>query len=184
MAGRGRKTVEHLETLVTWAGGRTNFQKLTGISAANLSAYLSASKPISMARLHRCAEDILGVPPAFEVLVERELLPKALKDLPAAMSKRSGVYAFFSSSGTVLYFGKATNLLVEIKQTLKRTTPVRVLEGLKKTKPTFRDVATHYSAFAVCRGDAAFRHDVEALVLRVVVNDTLNRQLGHFKRVE
>jgi hypothetical protein len=115
-------------------------------------------------------------------LVERQPIPVGLK-MPAALNGRAGVYALFSSSGTILYFGKATDLRVEIKQTLQRmTTTGFVLEGVKNGKHAFRTIATRYSAFAICRGDSDFRHDVEALILRMVINDTFNRNLGHFKR--
>jgi hypothetical protein len=46
----------------------------------------------------------------------------------------------------------------------------------------FRDVTAYVSAYEIKRGEATFRHDVEALGLRLFVNNTYNRNHGGFKR--
>jgi hypothetical protein len=81
----------------------------------------------------------------------------------------------------LLYIGKATDLYAETRQTLKRQVQeVRPWKGSKR--PTFREVTQYVSAFTIARGDAEFRHDVEALFLKCVVNNTWNRNRGQFKR--
>jgi hypothetical protein len=52
----------------------------------------------------------------------------------------------------LIYYGKATNLRVEVRQTLGRK-----VHGIQ-------------------RGDAAFRHDIEALGLKLLVNNTFNKK--------
>jgi predicted ArsR family transcriptional regulator len=47
---------------------------------------------------------------------------------------------------------------------------------------TFREIATYLSAYAIIRGDADFRHDVEAFGLRIMVNNTFNKNGAAFKR--
>jgi hypothetical protein len=178
-AGRPKKTVELLATLIEWAGGADEFRRLTGIRKGDQNHYLASTKNIRTKRLHRAAHQIFGTPPAFLPLVERAPVAATL---PATLNKKPGVYALFSSSGSLLYFGKATNLRFEIGQTLSRLTPKTLVGGTKVKKVTFRDVAALYSAYEVARGDSSFRHDAETLVLRVARRDTLNTVGGHFTR--
>jgi hypothetical protein len=170
---------EHLATLIDWAGGKDSFAEATGIRKSDQNHYLKARKKLTMKRLRRAAQQIFGEPPAFVPLVEREAIPA---QLPMSLAGKSGLYALFSSSGSLLYFGKATNLRLEIGQTLGRQTPKILVNGTKLQKVPFRDVAAFYSAYEVARGDASFRHDAETLVLRTTRADTLNSVGGHFNR--
>jgi hypothetical protein len=178
-AGRRKKTVELLETLIEWAGGADEFQRLTGIQKSDQKHYLKNAKNVTTKRLHNAAHQIFGTPPAFLPLVERAPVPGTL---PASLNGKAGVYALFSSSGSLLYFGKATNLKLEIDQTLDRDTPKTLVAGTTLGKVAFREVATFYSAYEIARGDGSFRHDAETLVLRVTRRDTLNTVGGHFVR--
>lgn len=171
--------VELLQTLIDWAGGDASFRDATGIRIPDQRHYVNGTKSISLKRLRRAAEQVFGTPPAFVPEVERQPLPDSL---PGSLNGKPGLYAFFSSSGSLVYFGKATNLYAEINQTLKRNTPSILFRGTTKTQHKFRDVTKFYSAYHVPRGDSDFRHDVEALVLRAVLNDTFNVRVGYFKR--
>lgn len=178
---RKRATVEYLERLVVWAGGRTPFCERTGINPQNLSSYLAGTKPISWDRLRHATRSIFGEPPAFVPVLELHNL--SIDGLPAKskLGTASGVYALFDSAMRLLYFGKATSLYAEVRQTLEREVDhVRTLVAGKRLK--FRDVSTYLSAYAVCRSDSDFRHDLEALALRVVRNTTFNKNFGKFKR--
>lgn len=180
MPGRPSHAAELTKTLIEWAGGEDAFRKATKIRAADQRHYVKGTKRITLKRLRRAVEEVFGTPPGFVPLAERQPLPKAA--LPHALRGRAGLYAFFSSSGSLVYFGKASNLLVEVNQTLRRKTPSILFKGTTKTRHAFREVVAFYSAYAITRGDAAFRHDVEALVLRGVLNDTFNMRVGYFKR--
>ena len=179
MPGRRTKNVEQLETLIAWAGGTNAFEVATGIRAADQRHYLAGTKNITSKRLERAAHQVFGTPPAFIPLAERVPLGATL---PMYLAGKPGVYALFSSSGTLLYFGKATNLRVEMNQTLARRSPSRLVHGTTKTTQSFRSLSAYFSAYEVARGDGPFRHDIESLVLRVVRTDTLNSVGGHFQR--
>jgi hypothetical protein len=177
--GRRRATVEYLEKLVGWAGGPRQFCALTDIQRSNLTAYLNSSKSISWKRLQRATEQVLAVPPAFVAIKEGQPYSAgtSLKFLPTT----EGLYALFDSAMCLLYFGKAKNLRAEVRQTLGRKVgEVKPWTGGRNL--TFKDVSSYISAYEVKRGDANFRHDVEALGLRLFVNNTYNRNHGAFKR--
>ncbi len=110
-------------------------------------------------------------------LAERVLLPDSL---PEYLHGVPGLYGLFDSGGRVLYFGKATNLRLELNQTLNRKAP-KVWIGGKFQKLTFRALTKYYSAYGIEKGDANLRHTLEALVLRIVINDTHNQRTGKFK---
>ena len=175
--GRKAKTVEHLSTLIDWAGGKQGFEQLTGITVSEQDDYLAGNAIIPMNRLKKAGQQIFS--PGFEVLAERDPLPTRL---PNNLKRKGGLYALFSSSGALLYFGKATNLHFEINQTLNRNAPKRLVVGTANAIYTFRQLAHFYSAYHVIRGDSDLRHDLEALVIRTTRSDTLNTQGAHFKR--
>jgi hypothetical protein len=155
------------------------FCRRTGILAPNLTAYLNATKAVSWQRLERATEQIFGEPPAFVPIAEGHDLRSgpSLTFLPTY----GGLYGLFDSAMRLLYFGKATNLRAEVRQTLRRKVgEVKPWTGARNL--TFREVAVFVSAYEIKRGDIDFRHDVEALGLRLFVNNTYNRNHGGFKR--
>jgi hypothetical protein len=100
-----------------------------------------------------------------------------IADLP----KVAGIYAFFDSAMRAVYYGKATNLYAEVRQTLRRKIKeVRPWTGAKNL--AFSHITTYISAYEIVRGDGDFRHDLEALFHRVFVNNTFNIKSGDFKR--
>jgi hypothetical protein len=179
VAGRKRATVEYLSKLVEFAGGGQQFCKLTGIQPSNLAAYLNSTKSISWGRLRIANERVFGEPPAFVKVVEGH----NLRDNPglSVLPTHGGIYGLFDSAMRLLYFGKATSLRAEVGQTLRRNVgEVRPWTGAKNL--TFKQVTVYLSAYEIVRGDAHFRHDVEALGLRLFVNNTFNKNGAKFKR--
>lgn len=171
--------IEYLEQLIAWAGGAVPFRTMTKITQANLSDYRSGSKNIAWKRLRRATEQVMM--PAFHPLLEgHDLMLKGfptVSDLP----RTPGLYALFDSAMRVVYYGKATSLYAEVGQTLKRRVgEVRPWTGAKNL--TFDEISTYLSAYTIARGDEMFRHDVEALGLRLMVNNTFNKNSGSFKR--
>lgn len=178
---RKAATIEYLERLVEWSGGRKSFVNSTNIAPGNLSDYLSGKKSISWARLRRCNEQVFGESPAFVPLIEGHDFIKKGKPLKSKLTGGPGVYALFDSAMRVLYYGKATNLFTEVGQTLKRhVKEVRPWTGSKNLK--FRDITRYISAYSIVRGDSDFRHDVETLCHKFFVNNTFNKNSGQFKR--
>jgi len=178
---RKAATIEYLERLVDWAGGRRKFCNLTGILAPNLSDYLSGNKRISWKRLQSATKHVFGQPPAFIAVVEgydvqAEGMP-SLKVLP----RDPGLYALYDSAMRIIYYGKAASLYAEVRQTLSRKiAEVRPWTGVKDL--TFLEITTYISAYKINRGDADYRHDLEAFGLRLLVNNTFNKKGGTFKR--
>jgi hypothetical protein len=178
--GRRRATVEFLEKLVEFAGSRSAFCRVTRIQQPNLTAYLNATKPISWRRLKSAAGQVFGEPPAFVPITEGHDLrqnPRLAEILPA----EEGVYGLFDSTMRLIYYGKATNLRAEVRQTLRRRVD-EVHPWTGRRNLTFRQISAFLSAYRIARGDAAFRHDIEALGLRLLVNNTFNRNGAFFKR--
>jgi hypothetical protein len=178
---RKAASVEYLERLIDWCGTRADFCSVTGINQSNLSAYLGGSKRIDWKRLKRCNEQLFGEAPAFIAEIEGyDLRDKGMPKL-SHLSKANGMYALFDSAMRVIYYGKATNLYAEVRQTLSRhVAEVRPWTNTKKLK--FKDITAYISAYRFCRGDADFRHDVEALCHKFFVNNTFNQNGGTFKR--
>lgn len=178
---RKAATIEFLNRLVNWAGGRQEFCRLTGVQSANLSAYLSGSKSVSWRWLKTATARVHSEPPAFHPLVEGyDLSANGLPNL-TTLPRVRGVYALYDSAMRVIYYGKATSLYMEVRQTLKRhVREVRPWTGAKNL--TFREISVYLSAYTAVRGDAEFVHDLEAFGLRLLVNNTFNKKGGNFKR--
>lgn len=178
--GRQAATTEYLHRLVEWAGGKSEFCRLTGVKAPNLTAYLKGSKNVTWKWLRRKSELVLGQPPAFVPILEGFDL-RIRKPTVAELPKAPGVYGLFDSAMRVVYFGKATSLYAEVRITLARhIAEVRPWNGKKDLQ--FQDIAAYVSAYKILRGDSEFRHDVEAIGLRFMVNNTFNKKGATFKR--
>lgn len=179
--GRKAATIEYLERLVEWAGSRANFASLTGIAQPNLTAYLNGGKRIAWKRLKSATQEVLGRAPAFLPIIEGYDLRAHGKPTLGVLPAEPGLYALYDSAMRVLYYGKATSLYAEVRQTLDRhVAEVRPWSGAKNL--TFQQITAYLSAYRIVRGDADFRHDVEAFGLRLLVNNTFNKNGGKFKR--
>lgn len=178
---RKAATIEYLERLVVWAGGRAAFCASTGITQPNLSSYLNGNKPVAWKRLKKATSQVFGTPPAFVPILEGyDLVANGLPSL-RDLGRVPGIYGLFDSAMRVLYYGKATSLYAEIRQTLgRKVAEVRPWTG--NNILTLREITAYVSAYAIERGDDAFRHDVEVLGLRFLVNNTFNKRGGNFKR--
>jgi hypothetical protein len=180
---RKAATLEYLERLVKWAGGRADFCQLTSIRASNLSSYLAGTKSISWKRLRNATRSVFGEPPAFVPVVEG--YDFRLNGVPtlAIVPREPGLYALYDSAMRVIYYGRATSLYAELRQTLNRhVAEVRPWTGAKNL--TFRAITAYISAYKIARGDSIFVHDLEAFGLKLLVNNTFNKNGAQFKRVK
>jgi hypothetical protein len=178
---RKTATIEYLERLVEWAGGKLEFCRLSGIRPGNLTDYLQGRKSIAWKRLKAATQQVFGEPPAFCPVVEGHDLFKDGVPKLSTLPNEAGLYAFFDSSMRLIYFGKASSLNTEVKQTLGRhVAEVKPWSGAKNLK--FSHISAFLSAYTIARGDSTFRHDVEALGLRLFVNNTFNKNSASFKR--
>lgn len=180
MAGRKPKYQEFLNTLddLTELTGAP-FARACGKQPTNMSSYLSGAKPATRSTARSALAHLRDSWPV-ETLMEAAPIPERLTSLPM----KPGVYALYGSSGGVLYVGQATDLRAELRQTLNRKVNFTLRRGpdiSKKAKPTFKQLATRISAYVV--EPPNLRHNLEAFLLRVFLNETHNNKTGKFRNV-
>ena len=174
--GRQSKEVEFLRTLRELMGlNQANFAKACGKKPPNMYKYLAGQLQPGKKVLASCVRNVFEW--AVQPLMEIQPTPKNLNDLP----KTSGLYILYDSAGGILYIGKATNFRAEIRQTLGRRLPEALRFGpkLSKRRPYLRDVALRLSLYEIL--SARLRHNVEAMFLRAVANQTHNSNIGKAK---
>ena len=110
-------------------------------------------------------------------LQEVEAIPEERDDLP----RSGGVYILYDSAGNVLYVGKARSFRTRVWQTLDKKIPVGMRFGpnLTKSQPTIWELATYMSLYEI--ENSRLRHNIEALLIRVFINQTHNSNIGKFK---
>lgn len=180
MAGRKPKYQEFLQTLSDLTGltGK-RFARACGKQPTNMSSYLSGAKPVSRSTAKSAVAHLRNSWPV-ETILEAVPIPEPLTKLPTS----PGVYALYGSSGDVLYVGQATNLRAELTQTLNRKVNFTLRRGSdisKKATPKFKEIATRMSAYVV--ESEALRHNIEAVLLRIFLNETHNNKTGKFRSV-
>ena len=179
-AGRKPLEVEFLRKLRDMSYERLGIDKQSEFARrcdqydSNMSDYLSGNKTPGDDVLWNCLQYLFE----WQVTPQREVeeIPENLNDLPAS----GGVYILYDSAGNVLYVGKATNFRDEVGNTLGIPVPVGMRFGprLSRTRPNKRDLATHLSLYEI--KSERFRHNIEALLLRVFINQTHNSNIGKF----
>jgi len=178
MAGRKPKYQEFLQTLsdVTGLTGAA-FAKTCGKQPTNMSSYLKGSKKVSQSTARSAITHLRDSWPVEKVL-EVQPIPKPLTGLPT----KPGVYALYGSAGDVLHVGQATNLRAEVSQTLNRRVNFTLRRGptiSKKARPKYKEIADRMSAYVV--EPPKLRHNLEALLLRVYLNEAHNNKMGTFR---
>lgn len=174
--GRRVRNADFLATLKEISGHETvaSFARACGKQTPNMARYLGGGLRPGTATIKGAVERLYGW--QVKLISQVQPIPKRLRDLPT----QAGIYVIYDSAGNVLYLGKATNLRAEVRQTLRRQIPlgVRLGPNLRKTRPAIRDLADRLSLFAV--PSPRIRHNLEALLLRVFVNQTHNTNIGTF----
>lgn len=176
-AGRKPTGVEYFRTLRRLSGCRTDdeFARACDKKPANISAYLNGGKvPGDAAILSATAH-------LFEWCVrpvqEMALVPKKLSTLPLT----GGIYVLYDSAGNALYIGKATNLRAEVQQRLGKSVNASLRFGptLNKSRPKYKALVTCLSIYTV--PSTRMRHNLEALLQRIIPNQLRNANVGAFK---
>ena len=126
--------------------------------------------------------------PEFKVIVEFGEIDSAgdirsqLRSLLAGHETNSGIYAFYDGMANLLYVGKATNLLDECYQTIRRDVPVNFPAGIKKKPEKRYEVVKYISAYDVGASNwVDYPKHVESLILRIS-KPILNKQIGFLER--
>jgi hypothetical protein len=174
--GRQSKNVEFLQTLHgLMESNQADFAKACGKKASNMNRYLSGQFQPGKKVLASCVQHLFEW--AVQPLMEIQPIPKNLNELPA----QSGLYILYDSAGSIVYVGKAKNFRYEVRQTLGRRIPVGLRFGpkLNRRKPYLHDVAKRVSLYEI--SSPRLRHNVEAMFLRAVANQTHNSNIGGFK---
>ena len=176
--GPGRKpiNVEFLNTLMKISGieKRREFARRCGQSESNMSDYLNGKKLPGIGVLRKSLRQLheWRITPIREV----DEIPKN-RDLPES----GGVYVLYDSAGNVLYVGQAKEFRAEVPKALEKTVQAAKRFGpkLQQGKPRIGDLAKYLSLYEI--ESERLRHNIEALLIRVIINQTHNRNLGHFE---
>lgn len=128
----------------------------------------------------RLRNDVLGSVFEWEIrpLCEIESIPESQSELP----KSGGVYILYDSAANVLYIGKATSFRAEVWQTLGRNIPIGMRFGpdMRSNRVVFEKLASHMSLYQI--DNKQLRHNIEALLIRVFINQTHNSNIAKFKK--
>jgi hypothetical protein len=171
------KNVTFLEVLKEISGCTTvrDFARACGKQEGNMANRLNGHFIPQEKFLKTCMENLYSWP--IRPMLEIEPLPRNRKNWPTGR----GIYVIYDCAGHVLYVGKAKNFRSEVEQTLRRALPagIRVGKGFKNVHPKIRDIAKYVSLYAV--DSDKLRTNVEAMFLRVLINQTHNRNIGRFR---
>lgn len=126
--------------------------------------------------------------PQFRVVIEfadfdpHKAVLTQLKELLAGHEERAGIYAFYDSMGSLLYIGKATCLLTEAYEAIRREVHIPFPAGIKN-KPTRRsEIVRYISAYDVGSSNwLDYPRHVESLILRIS-KPPLNKNIGCLER--
>ncbi len=162
------RELEGFSDVVQWA-------KACGKAPANMSNYLSGKLTPRRAVLRTCLQHLHEWP--VKPLLEVARLPSNLSTLP----KAPGIYILYDSAGNVLYVGKAANFRAEVRQTLSRRVPkaIRLGPTLRKAQPKLAKLCRFVSLYSV--PSERLRHNLEAMFLRTLINQTHNTNIGTFQ---
>ena len=173
--GRQRINVEFLRKLKDLSGiERLDvFAKRCGKEPPNMGNYLSGKKTPRDDTLRGCLQHLYewNIEPLLEMQEMSEL-----SDLPTS----PGVYMLYDSGCNLLYLGQAKTFSIEVPQTLNDLhVPMRCNRNLNWSYIPIRELATHLSLYKI--ESKRLRHNIEALLLRVISNQTYNSNIGHFQ---
>ena len=180
-AATRKQRIDFLRGLRKYSECKTDseFANLCDKNRGDLSSYLSGNIAPPETYLKQCLEKIASkkFEWTIEPIVEIEDISTAKRKLPAS----GGVYVIFDSGSNVLYVGKAGNLKSEVKVALKKkiSYPMRIGPTMKKKSyPTIESLASYLSAYSI--DSKRMRHNLEALLIRLTVNQTHNQNIGNF----
>jgi hypothetical protein len=113
---------------------------------------------------------------SFRSRINDEIVCDALK------GQNGGIYAFFDTTGEVIYVGKTTgNLFSEMEQRFhNKKITFRVLVNGKAARENWpiKDIAQFVSAYRV---DHELVTNIEALLTRIIINKAANIRTEQFK---
>jgi hypothetical protein len=176
MPGRKPKYREFLITLqeVTGTDNKTLASRI-GKRASNVSAYLSGKKKVSKRAIESAMSHFAD---SWNVMPDKMMMPA---DQRNTLTTQPGIYFVYDSAGNCVYLGKAANLKTEVCQRLRTKTLRHGIwrdAKLKRKRYKIEEVAAFVTTFVV--RSPRTRHNLEALFLCAMINQTQNSNLGHF----
>jgi hypothetical protein len=184
-AARVRTAVFHYLLERHFDGDIEHFSKITGHPIAKAMVWNSGRHVPQSPTLNRIIQKVFT--PEFSTIVEFAQLPvghrkevqKRLNAILKGYEHSSAIYAFYDTSGTLIYLGKSNgNLLFECKQRLSASYHIRPSKAFKVKKLSRYDVVAYLSAYET-RVDSHvdFPRHVESLMLRIH-KPPLNEYIG------
>lgn len=174
--GRKPKYQEFLQTLQEITGITVReLATLLGKQPQNLSAYLKGTKSIDK----RALRSALGHYAEWQVVEDQTMLPV---DDRIYLTTGPGIYFIYDSAGDCIYIGQGSNLNNEVSQALrvkKLDRSIRRDPSLTKQRYRLIDIAAFVTTYSV--ESPRVRHNLEALFLRTMINQTHNSKIGNFK---
>lgn len=176
MPGRRTKYQEFLHTLRDVTGTNVGqLAKLIGKKQSNVSAYLSGGKLVNKGAMQSALRHLSE----WSVIEDVTMLPIAQRN---TVCPHPGIYFIYDSAGNCVYIGQASNLRTEVGA---RLTTKKLRHGiwrdpqLKLTRYPILAVAAFVTTFRI--DSPRLRHNLEALFLLTVINQTQNAKKGKFK---
>jgi hypothetical protein len=131
-----------------------------------------------LAEFHKLVLDHGRASKSFASLINSKILEYKLKEKGSV-----GIYAFYDASGRVVYIGKTEKmtLFIEMQQRyIHKNLSIRVIKHGKSAHEHIRisDVARYFSAYKVSKH---LINNVEALLTRIIINNSANIHIERFK---
>ncbi|WP_020183298.1 hypothetical protein [Methylotenera sp. 1P/1] len=127
--------------------------------------------------------------PEFKVIIEYGLFNQdknvltQIKDLLKGHEKSAGIYAFYDSAANLIYLGKASNLLTEIYDAIRREVHVAFPKGVENKPNKRHEIVRYISAYDVGKSLwVDYPKHVESLILRIS-KPLLNKNIGGLQKV-
>ena len=147
-------------------------EAVTGYTVAQLNSWISGSVTPMKVTIEYMLHCIFT--PEFKVIFEfaefdpnKKIKPQ-LREMLGAHSENPGIYAFYDSIGNLLYIGKATNLLQESYDSIRREVSLSFPSGIKSAPEKRYEIVRYVSAYDVGNSNwMDYPKHVESLVLRL-----------------
>jgi hypothetical protein len=155
-----------------FAGDIKKAADATGYTQAQLKSWMSGSTTPMKETIEYLLHCIFT--PEFKVIFEfaefdpNEKIKPQLRNMLGRHSEHPGIYAFYDSRGGLLYIGKATNLLEEAYDSIRRPVNLNFPSGIKSAPERRFEIIRYVSAYDVGNSNwMDYPKHVESLILRL-----------------
>ncbi|MBC7161940.1 MAG: hypothetical protein H5U26_07525 [Immundisolibacter sp.] len=167
-------------------GDAKKASEATGYSVAQFKAWISRQRLPRKSTIEYLVHCVFT--PEFRVIVEfgefnqSEPILTQLRRLLKGHEERPGIYAFYDSMANLVYIGKATKLLRECDNAIRREVHVRFPNDVKNKPENRAEVVRYISAYDVGKSNwVDYPKHVESLILRIS-KPVLNKNIGQLEK--